>query len=174
MALFRPQLSHVLAPFRKYCLLYLLEVSPPADDCTLLCSIHRRDSVLYIMLALHTQLPSMLQYIWVVISPYFFCILYHITLQLFHLQHILEFIFKIYTCTGCIKGPVTSRVLKSFNNRIYLYAYRCFYFPHWVELSDRTVKASKIHFECGSSPGTVFTVFAVVLIVLPCLPLFYK
>lgn len=90
------------------------------------------------------------------------------------MQHILEFIFRIYTCIACVKGPVTSRVLKSFNNRIYLYAYHCFYFPHWVELSDRTVKAFKIHFEYGSALRTVFTVFAVVLIVLQCLPLFYK
>lgn len=43
-----------------------------------------------------------------------------------------------------------------------------------MELSDRTVKAFKIHNEYGSALRTVFTLFAVVLIVLQCLPLFHK
>lgn len=59
-------------PSKKHCLLYLLEVSPPAVDCTLLRSMHRRDSFLFVMLALGPLLPSLLQNIRIVISPLFF------------------------------------------------------------------------------------------------------
>lgn len=122
--LIRPLLSHVFSPFKKYCLLYLLEVSPPTDDCTLLCSIHKRDSVH----SISTWSPntcSVAEHMDSDFFPLLSWILDHtllIFLELLCLELILGYVFRIYTCIACVKEQVASWLLKFFKNRIYLYA----------------------------------------------------
>lgn len=64
--LIRPLLSHGFPPLKKYCLLYLLEASPPTDDCTLQHT-QKRFSALH-STSTWSPVMSMLQNICLVLS----------------------------------------------------------------------------------------------------------
>lgn len=85
---------------QKYCLLYLLEVSPPAVIAHY-TAVYTKE-ILFIELLLGLLLPSVLQNIWTKISSLF----------VINLELILDYVFRICTYIACAKEQVASQLLK--------------------------------------------------------------